>query len=112
LSGEVRLTSKWGALRVYAAAGRLSVGVRVSPSAPQTELRGLHGDRLKVAVAAPPEDDCANKALEEAFAAWLGVGCRQVRVFKGHASRDKVVAFTGLDEARLRELLGLALDKC
>jgi uncharacterized protein YggU (UPF0235/DUF167 family) len=72
----------------------------------------VHGDRLKVSVAAPPEDNRANRELEDVLAAWLGVDRHQVEVFKGHASRDKVVAFAGIQEARLRELLGLALTKC
>jgi uncharacterized protein (TIGR00251 family) len=96
---------------VYAAGDRVCVGVRVSPSARRTELRGMHGDRLKVSVAAPPEDNRANKELEDALARWLGVSRHQVEVFKGHASRDKVVAFTELQEAQLRELLRLALAK-
>jgi uncharacterized protein (TIGR00251 family) len=87
------------------------MGVRVSPSAPQTELRGIHGERLKVAVNAPPEDNRANKELEAALATWLVMGREQVKVLKGHASRDKVVAFTGCSEARLREVIGLALEK-
>jgi uncharacterized protein (TIGR00251 family) len=84
----------------------------VTPTAPKTALRGLHGERLKVAVAAPPEDNRANKELEEALAGWLGVRRDQVQVCKGHASRDKVVAFTELTEAQLRGLLSAALAKC
>jgi uncharacterized protein (TIGR00251 family) len=111
LRGDPRLTLEVAALRVYPVGDKLCVGVRVSPSAPQTELRGLHAERLKVAVAAPPEDNRANKELEEALAALLGVGKDQVQVAKGHASRDKVVAFTGLTESRLRELLSAAFTK-
>jgi uncharacterized protein YggU (UPF0235/DUF167 family) len=99
-------------LRVYTMGSRLCVGVRVSPSAPQTQLRGVHGDRLKVAVAAAPEDDRANRVLEDALAGWLGVRRDQVRVTKGYASRDKVVAFTELTEERLRQLVAVALAKC
>jgi uncharacterized protein (TIGR00251 family) len=112
LRGETGLKPETAGPRVYLGGGWVCVGVRVSPSAPRTELRGLHGDRLKVAVAAPPEDNRANRVLEEALADWLGLARGKVRVFKGHASRDKVVAFAELTEARLRELLGAALDKC
>jgi len=111
LSGEDRPTPQAAGPRVYHDGDGLCVGVRVSPSAPRTELRGLHGDRLKVAVNAPPEDNRANKELEEALAGWLGMGRHQLRVLKGHASRDKVVAFTGSDEAVLRGRLEAALEK-
>ncbi len=64
-----------------------------------------------MAVAAPPEDNRANKELEHAFAGWMKLRRDTVTVVKGHASRDKVVAFTGLDERQLKESLGYALEK-
>ena len=88
---------------------RLCVGVRVSPSSPRIELRGSYGERLKVAVSAPPEDNRANNQLEEALAEWLDVGREQVGVQAGHTSRDKVVAFTGIGEAEFRTRLELLL---
>lgn len=92
-------------LRVFSIGGRASVGVRVSPSSPRIGLKGLYGERLKIALSAPPEDNRANKQLEEAVAEWLGLAREQVRVETGHASRDKVVAFAGIDEAELRDRL-------
>jgi uncharacterized protein (TIGR00251 family) len=112
LPGSTGQTPACTGLRVYGDGARLCVGVRVSPSAPRTDLRGLHGDRLKVAVAAPAEDNRANRELEDSLAAWLHIKQNSVSVVKGHASRDKVVAFTNLEESRLRELLGAALSKC
>lgn len=93
------------ALRVYTAGGSVCVGIRVSPSAPRTAIRGIHGDKLKVAVAAPPEDNRANRELTDALAGWLCVDRNRVDVVKGHASRNKVVAFSGIDEAQLRKRL-------
>jgi uncharacterized protein YggU (UPF0235/DUF167 family) len=92
-------------LRVFFGGSRLCVGVRVIPSSPRVELRGVYGERLKVALNAPPEDNRANKQLEEALAEWLGIGREQVGVQAGHASRDKVVAFTGIAEAEFRTRL-------
>lgn len=88
----------------------LLVGVRVSPSAPRTAVRGVYGDRLKVAVNAPPENNRANEELVEALARWLGLHREDVRVDSGHGSRDKVVAFTGVDEAQLRSRLAGLLE--
>lgn len=64
-------------------------------------MKGLYGDRLKVALSAPPEDNRANKQLEEAVADWLGLNHDQVFVQAGHTCRDKVVAFAGIEEAEL-----------
>jgi uncharacterized protein (TIGR00251 family) len=84
------------------------VGVRVSPSASCTAVRGVYGDRLKVSVSAPAEDNRANQELTEALAKWLRLGRDGVRVEIGHGSRDKVVAITGMEEAELRtKLVGL-----
>jgi uncharacterized protein len=85
------------------------IGVRVSPSAPRSRVVGVYGDRLKVAVGAPPEDNRANAELVEALARWLGLHRDEVHLESGHASRDKVVSFSGIDEAELRSRLAALL---
>ncbi len=72
------------------------------PSASRTEIRGLYGDRLKVAVNAPPEAGKANARLLQALCSWLGLRADQVTVHSGHTGRDKVIAFSGIMEAELR----------
>lgn len=79
--------------------------MRVSPSASRTAVQGVYGDRLKVSVSAPPEDNRANQELTQALAQWLSLGRDGVSVDAGHSSRDKVVAFTGVEEAELRDKL-------
>jgi uncharacterized protein len=93
------------ALAVLTQGGDLLVGVRVIPSAPRTEVRGVYGERLKVAVAAPPEGGKANARLVQALAGWLGLRTEDVRVESGHGGRDKVVAFSGMNEHELRQKL-------
>jgi len=66
--------------------------VHVQPGAKRSEVAGLHGDRLKVRIAAPALDGRANDALERHLADALGVPRSAVRVVKGERSRDKVVA--------------------
>jgi uncharacterized protein (TIGR00251 family) len=55
-------------------------------------VAGLHGERLKVRIAAPAVDGRANDALERYLAAALGVPRSAVRVVKGARSRDKGIA--------------------
>jgi len=81
------------------------LGVRVSPSAPRTALLGVYGERLKIAVSAPPEADRANTQLIESLAGWLGLRQGDVRIASGHGSRDKMVAFAGIEEPELRSRL-------
>ena len=87
------------------------VAVRISPSARRLELRGLYGEKLKVSVSAPPEKDRANKQLEDALVSWLGLPRGGASIMAGHTSRDKVVGFTGLDEAELRARLKALLEE-
>lgn len=88
----------------------LLVGVRVSPSAPQTAVRGIYGERMKVSLNAPPEDNRANAELLRALSEWLGVRRDWVALQSGHGSRDKVVAVRGMDELELRDKLAMLLS--
>ena len=85
------------------------MGVRVSPSAPRTAVRGLYGERIKIAVSAPPEANRANQQLVDALAGWLDMRRDDIRVESGHGSRDKVVAFRGIEEVDLRSRLACLL---
>jgi len=69
----------------------------VVPGASRTEVVGLHGDRLKVRVAAPPEKGAANRELLAFLARRLGVPRKALQLNLGAASREKVVAVLGLD---------------
>ena len=94
-----------GGLAIRCAADSLLVGFRVSPGSVRTAVRGMYGERLKVAVSAPPEDDRANRELVSTVADWLGLPRDNVTIASGHASRDKTLAFKGVDEAELRSRL-------
>jgi uncharacterized protein YggU (UPF0235/DUF167 family) len=43
--------------------------------------------------------------LVDALATWLGLRREDVRVDIGHGSRDKVIAFTGIEESDLQRRL-------
>jgi len=86
----------------------LLVGFRVSPGARTTCCAGAYGDRIKVRIAAPPEDNRANRALVEALAKWLDEPIEAITVRSGHSSKDKVLCFKGLNPGELeRELARL-----
>ena len=66
--------------------------LHIVPGARQTAVAGLHGGRLKVKVAAPPEKGRANQELLEFLARSLNVPVKNVHLTSGAASRAKVVA--------------------
>jgi hypothetical protein len=68
---------------------------------------GPLGDRIKVAVAAPPEKGKANAALEALLAKLCGVRAADVTVESGHSAAAKLVRIRGADVARIARALGL-----
>jgi uncharacterized protein (TIGR00251 family) len=86
-------------LTVRLVPGGVRFGVRVQPRASRSEIRGVHGDVLRVRVAAPPVDGAANEALIALLADELGVARGAIRIASGGSSRTKVVEVAGIDRA-------------
>jgi uncharacterized protein (TIGR00251 family) len=77
--------------------------IHAQPGAKVSAVAGLHGEALKIRIAAPPVDGKANEALVEFIARQLGIAKRLVCVEKGVSSRDKrlSVAAPAIDPASL-----------
>ena len=67
----------------------LVLNVHVQPRAGKDEIAGLHGDRLKIRIKAPPVDGKANRHLIEFLADVFGVAKRDVVLLAGETGRDK-----------------------
>lgn len=76
----------------------------VVPGAQRTLVVGLHGDRLKVRLAAPPEKGAANRELIDFLARSLNLPKTSLKLTQGAQSRAKVVAVDDLSPD-LRERL-------
>ena len=74
-----------------AASNVLTLRVHVVPGAKHTMVDGIHGDRLKIRLAARPVDGEANTALCEFVAASFGVPKRSVVLISGSRSRAKTL---------------------
>jgi hypothetical protein len=85
--------------------GALVFDVLVTPRAARPRVGPLAGERLKIAVSAPPVDGEANAAVIELVARALGVPRRQVTIDAGEASRRKTVRVVGATRAALETLL-------
>ncbi len=72
----------------------VTLTLHVQPGAKRSELAGLHGDALKIRLAAPPVEGRANEALLKFIAQIFNVPLRQVELRQGGQSRHKVVAVT------------------
>lgn len=70
---------------------RLVLTLHIQPGAKRTEAVGLHGDALKIRLAAPPVEGAANTALLKFLAMTFSVPLSQVTLKHGIKSRRKVV---------------------
>lgn len=73
----------------------ITLTLHVQPGAKHSEIAGLHGEALKIRLAAPPVEGRANEALQKFIAELFAVPLRQVELKKGIHSRDKVVVISG-----------------
>lgn len=94
--------------RVDLAKGRARFAVHVQPRASRSEITGLHGDALKVRLAAPPVDGAANDALVELLAETFAVARRSIRILAGEHSRSKIVEIEGVTDGAVRAVVDKA----
>ena len=82
----------------------------VVPGAQRTQVVGLHGDRLKVRLAAPPEKGAANRELIAFLARALNLPKSSFKLTLGAQSRAKVVAVYDLSPDLRERLCRLVPD--
>jgi uncharacterized protein (TIGR00251 family) len=75
--------------------------VHVQPGAKRTEYAGLHGEALKVRIAAPPVDGAANDALCAYLAGLFNLPKRSVSIEGGQSGRQKRVLLKGVTLAQV-----------
>lgn len=69
--------------------------VRVQPGAARSEVAGLHGNELKLRVAAPPVEGRANEAARTLLAELIGMPKSAITLVRGTASRTKCFSLRG-----------------
>ena len=89
-----------------AADGSVVLALHIQPGAKKTELAGLHGEALKIRLAAPPVDGKTNAALVAFLAKACGVSKSAVELVSGETSRSKRVRVRGVESAMLERLVG------
>ncbi|MFY9327061.1 MAG: DUF167 domain-containing protein [Georgfuchsia sp.] len=90
-------------LRASGAAVLLTL--HIQPGAKKTEVVGLHGDALKLRLAAPPVDGKANDALIAFLAARLDIPRSRLALVSGQTSRRKCVAVSNTDVTEIERSL-------
>nr|WP_249115766.1 DUF167 family protein [Azoarcus sp. L1K30] len=85
--------------------GSLTLVLHIQPGAKKTGFAGLHGEAMKIRLAAPPVDGKANAALCAFLAAFCEVPKSAVSLVSGETSRAKrvrIVQVSSTVAARLR----------
>jgi hypothetical protein len=73
----------------------ITLTLHVQPGAKHSVVSGLHGDALKIRLAAPPIEGRANEALLRFIAESFDVALSDVELLRGAQSRHKMVNVTG-----------------
>jgi uncharacterized protein (TIGR00251 family) len=88
----------------------IHIAIKALPGASKTEFAGMQEQRLRVRIAAAPEDGRANAELIAFFAKSLGCPKREVRLLRGIQSRIKTIAVPFAYRVQLEALLKEAPD--
>lgn len=75
--------------------GSVTLTLHIQPGAKRTEVAGLHGDALKIRVAAAPVEGAANTALLDFLKKRFAVPAAQIILKHGASGRHKVVEVVG-----------------
>lgn len=94
--------------RYHADDACLTLRIHAQPNARSTGAAGLHGDALKIRVAAPAADDRANTALLAWLADALAVPRSTLRLKSGKTARRKVVEIRPADAQLITRAAALA----
>ena len=81
--------------------GDIRLDIVVAPKGSRTRIMGVHDQRLKIQVAAPPIDGRANETLVKFLADILGVARAQIEIVAGISSKRKSVRIVGVTPHRV-----------
>ena len=99
----VASTSSPRLLTILGSEARISL--RVYPNALRNEVLGSTEGVLRVRIAAPPLKGKANRELITFLSRLLGVGKSRIDIIRGHTTRNKVIAISGLSQEDIMKRL-------
>jgi len=68
-----------------------TLSVFIQAGAKKIGVVGLHGNALKIRVAAPRTEGLANEALLNYLAELMGVGKKEISILKGEFGKNKII---------------------
>ncbi len=101
----MRVMATWH--RFDPVARRLTLTVHVQPNARASAFAGLHGDALKIRIAAPAVDNKANAALVDFLCHLLKLPVSRIGIRRGAHGRRKIIEITEADASLVAHLRGI-----
>jgi uncharacterized protein (TIGR00251 family) len=89
----------------------LHLDIKVLPGASKNEFAGIKEGRLRVKIAAPPEDGKANRELISFFARAMGCAKRDIVLVTGEKSRMKTLGIPLNRREELERIFGESLGE-
>jgi uncharacterized protein (TIGR00251 family) len=83
----------------------IQLGIKAVPGASKTEFAGIKDGRLRIRVAAAPEDGKANTEMLAFIAKTLGCPRRDMQILSGEKSRLKTIALPSVYKEKLEHIL-------
>ncbi len=83
------------------------LNVVVQAGAHSSEIKGLHGDRLKIKTSVPAQDGKANKELIRMLARELNLSKSRISIRRGQKSRQKTIDIADVSPGDIKDQLGL-----
>lgn len=88
--------------------GAVTLDIAVKPRSSREGVGPVQGDRLCVAVNAPPVDGKANEAVVRVLAQTFKVARSAVAIARGETGRKKTVRITGVTAAAVAQAIAAA----
>ena len=98
---EMRVLPDW----ITPQGGSFQLRILVQPKASRTEFVGIHDQRLKIRLKAPPVDGAANKELIRFLSKRLKISRSVLDIVSGKTGRRKVVKIPNIDPELILSLL-------
>ena len=84
---------------------KISLAVHVQPKAAHNRIDGLHGERIKLRITAPPVDGKANAAVIGFIAKLFNIPKSAVFIKNGKQSRDKKLLLSGISMDKAKKII-------
>ncbi|MCL1815856.1 MAG: DUF167 domain-containing protein [Treponema sp.] len=84
---------------------RLQLNIKVVPGSSRTEFAGVNNGRLRIRIAAIPEDGRANNELIAFLAKFLNCAKKEIVLQSGERSRQKTLSLPGSVQQKIEHLI-------